>query len=57
MVECKYRGRVIGWLVTGEDGEMRYRKVDSPFGLAFKAIRRLQGIGSGKLRTWEWKTT
>jgi len=26
MVECKYRGRVIGWLVTGADGFQRYHK-------------------------------
>jgi hypothetical protein len=26
VVECKYRGRVIGWLVTGADGRMRYAK-------------------------------
>lgn len=24
MVECKYRGRVIGWLVTGADGFLEY---------------------------------
>lgn len=26
MVECKYRGRVIGWLVTGADGLCHYFK-------------------------------
>jgi hypothetical protein len=26
---CKYRGRVIGWLVTGPDGFLRYEKEEA----------------------------
>jgi hypothetical protein len=25
-VECRYRGRVIGWLEAGPDGHLRYRR-------------------------------
>lgn len=25
-VECRYRGRVIGWLVEGHDGFLRYER-------------------------------
>ncbi len=25
-VECRYRGRVIGWLVEGPDGLLRYER-------------------------------
>lgn len=26
-VECRYRGRVIGWLVEGHDGFLRYERI------------------------------
>lgn len=28
-VECRYRGRVIGWLGAGPDGNLRYIKANS----------------------------
>ena len=28
-VECRYRGRVIGWLYAGPDGFTRYHKADT----------------------------
>lgn len=28
MVECRYRGRVIGWLVTASDGFLSYISAD-----------------------------
>jgi hypothetical protein len=28
-VECRYRGRVIGWLYAGSDGLPRYHKADT----------------------------
>lgn len=46
MVECKYRGRVIGWLVTGEDGEMRYRSRVSGWQDRLHAEAQMQRIRS-----------
>lgn len=33
VIECRYRGRVIGWLVEGPDGFLAYKK---------KVLRRLR---------------
>ena len=30
-VECRYRGRVIGWLVAGSDGFLRYERRKTAF--------------------------
>ena len=27
MVECRYRGKLIGWLVAGADGFLAYRRL------------------------------